>query len=79
MAPAIVVRILALAALCGGLCHGPAVAAGPPSIVLAGANGGVCAAQLEKCIGRCFGSSVCASRCAANDRACRVGAKPVYR
>jgi hypothetical protein len=79
MAPAIAVRVLALIVLCGGLCRGPAAAAGPRPIVLAGANGGVCAAQLERCMGRCFGSSVCASRCAANDRACRVGAKPVYR
>jgi hypothetical protein len=78
MTPAVAVRVLALIVLCGG-SHGLAAAAGPPSIVLAGANGGVCAAQLEKCMGRCFGSSVCASRCAANDRACRVGAKPVYR
>jgi hypothetical protein len=77
MAPTIAVRILALTILCGG-SHGLA-AAGPPSIVLAGANGSVCAAQLEKCMARCSGSSVCASRCATNDRACRVGAKPVYR
>jgi hypothetical protein len=79
MAPAIAVRVLALIVLCGGLRPGLAVGAGAPPIVLAGANGGVCAAQLEKCMGRCFGSSVCASRCAANDRACRVGAQPVYR
>jgi hypothetical protein len=61
-----------LAVLCLGLTFTPA-------LVLAGANGGVCAAQLEKCLSRCFGSAVCQSRCAANDRACRVGAKPVYR
>jgi hypothetical protein len=78
MAPAFAARVLALTVLCGG-SHGLAAAAGPPSIVLVGATGGVCAAQLEKCMARCAGSSVCASRCATNDRACRVGAKPVYR
>jgi hypothetical protein len=79
MTPAIAVRILALTVLCGALCHGLAAADASPPVVLAGANGGVCAAQLEKCMARCSGSSVCASRCATNDRACRVGAKPVYR
>jgi hypothetical protein len=48
-------------------------------IVLAGATGGVCAAQLEKCTARCRGSGVCTERCNANDRACRAGGKPVYR
>ena len=50
-----------------------------PPIVLAGVTGGVCAAQLEKCTARCRGSGVCSERCAANDRACRAGGKPVYR
>ena len=59
-------------ATCG---FAPAAAA---PIVLAGATGGVCAAQLEKCTARCRGSGVCTERCAANDRACRTGAKPVY-
>jgi hypothetical protein len=53
--------------------------AGARPIVLAGATGGVCAAQLEKCTTRCRGSAVCSERCAANDRACRAGGKPVYR
>jgi hypothetical protein len=52
--------------------------AGDPPIVLAGATGGVCAAQFEKCTARCRGSGVCTQRCAANDRACRAGGKPVY-
>jgi hypothetical protein len=74
MTPGVAVRVLAV--LCIGACQGLAAA---PAVVLAGANGGVCAAQLEKCLGRCLGSAVCQSRCAANDRACRVGATPVYR
>jgi hypothetical protein len=53
--------------------------AGQPLIVLAGATGGVCAAQFEKCTARCRGSGVCTERCTANDRACRAGGKPVYR
>jgi hypothetical protein len=53
--------------------------AGERPIVLAGVTGGVCAAQLEKCTARCRGSGVCSERCAANDRACRAGGKPVYR
>ena len=53
--------------------------AGERPIVLAGATGGVCAAQLEKCTARCRGSGVCTERCNANDRACRAGGKPVYR
>jgi hypothetical protein len=57
-------------------CTAPA-AAGP--IVLAGVTGGVCAAQFDKCTARCRGSGVCTARCAANDRACRAGGKPVYR
>jgi hypothetical protein len=52
--------------------------AGGPPIVLAGATGGVCAAQFEKCTARCRGSGVCTERCATNDRACRAGGKPVY-
>jgi hypothetical protein len=72
-------RLLALAVACLAPCGAVAADGAPPPIVLAGATGGVCAAQLEKCMGRCSGSSVCASRCTANDRACRVGAKPVYR
>jgi len=53
--------------------------AGDRPVVLAGATGGVCAAQLEKCTARCRGSGVCTQHCAANDRACRAGGKPVYR
>jgi hypothetical protein len=79
MAPAICGRILALAVLCAMAFVGLAAAAGPPPVVLAGANAGICEAQLSKCMGRCFGSAICASRCAANDKACRVGGKPVYR
>jgi hypothetical protein len=71
-------RLLALAVFCLAPCCAVAAGDSPPPIVLAGATGGVCAAQLEKCMGRCSGSSVCASRCTANDRACRVGGKPVY-
>lgn len=52
--------------------------AGEPPVVLAGVTGGVCAAQFDKCMGRCRGSGVCTQRCAANDRACRAGGKPVY-
>ena len=48
-------------------------------IVLAGVTGGICAAQFDKCTSRCRGSAVCSARCAANDRACRAGGKPVYR
>jgi hypothetical protein len=47
--------------------------------VLAGINGGICAAQFQKCTARCQGSGVCTSRCIANDRACRVGGRPIYR
>ena len=57
----------------------PLPQAGGPPIVLAGATGGVCAAQLEKCTARCLGSGVCTERCDAHDRACRAGGKPVYR
>jgi len=53
--------------------------AAEPLIVLAGVTGGVCAAQLDKCLARCSGSGVCTQRCAANDRACRAGGNPVYR
>jgi hypothetical protein len=53
--------------------------AGDRPVVLAGATGGVCAAQFEKCTARCRGSGVCTQHCAANDRACRAGGKPVYR
>jgi hypothetical protein len=60
----------------GLVCAAPAAAA---PIVLAGATGGVCAAQFEKCTARCRGSGVCTTRCAANDRACRAGGAPVYR
>ena len=75
----VVGRLLALAVLCVAPTCAASAGGAPPPIVLAGATGGVCAAQMEKCMGRCFGSSVCTTRCAANDRACRVGAKPVYR
>ena len=67
---------VAAAALWVSLGFMPAVA---EPIVLAGATGGVCAAQLEKCTARCRGSGVCTERCVANDRACRAGGKPVYR
>ena len=71
------IRVLAAAVLCAG---GYSVTgAGERPIVLAGVTGGVCAAQLEKCTARCRGSGVCSERCAANDRACRAGGKPVYR
>jgi len=56
-----------------------AAGTGERPIVFAGVTGGVCAAQLEKCTARCRGSGVCSERCAANDRACRAGGKPVYR
>jgi hypothetical protein len=69
------IRILAAAVFCAAFTFAPATA---KPIVLAGATGGVCAAQLEKCTARCRGSGVCTERCAANDRACRTGAKPVY-
>jgi hypothetical protein len=74
MHPAI--RILAAAVL--WTAASSVTGAGEPPIVLAGATGGVCAAQLEKCTARCRGSGVCSERCAANDRACRAGGKPVY-
>jgi hypothetical protein len=79
MSADIVGRFLAVAVLCFPPCCAVAADGAPPPIVLAGATGGVCAAQLERCMGRCFGSSVCATRCTANDKACRVGGKPVYR
>jgi hypothetical protein len=69
------VWFIAAAVLCTG-CGSAPVAAEP--IVLAGATGGVCAAQFEKCTARCRGSGVCTERCVANDRACRAGGKPVY-
>jgi hypothetical protein len=72
------VRILASAALCAAASPAPA-AAEPSPIVLAGVTAGVCAAQFDKCTARCRGSGVCTARCEANDRACRVGGKPVYR
>jgi hypothetical protein len=71
------IRILAAALLCTAAIS--VTGAGERPIVLAGATGGVCAAQLEKCTARCRGSGVCTDRCVANDRACRAGGKPVYR
>ena len=71
------VRVLVAAVLAGAPLSLPR--AGEPPIVLAGVSGGVCAAQFEKCTARCNGSGVCTQRCAANDRACRAGGKPVYR
>ena len=68
--------VAAAAVLWASLGFTPGVA---EPIVLAGATGGVCAAQLEKCTARCRGSGVCTERCVANDRACRAGGKPVYR
>jgi hypothetical protein len=68
---------LGTAVLCAA-AFSASVAAERP-IVLAGATGGVCAAQFEKCTARCRGSGVCTERCQANDRACRAGGKPVYR
>jgi hypothetical protein len=53
--------------------------AGERPVVLAGATGGVCTAQFEKCMARCRGSGVCTQHCTANDRACRAGGKPVFR
>jgi hypothetical protein len=70
------IRALVFAVFCAAACAAPA-ATGP--IVLAGVTGGVCAAQFDKCTARCRGSGVCTARCAANDRACRAGGKPVYR
>jgi hypothetical protein len=70
------VRVFAMALLCA-TCFS-VTAAGEPPVVLAGVTGGVCAAQLDKCMARCHGSGVCTARCEANDRACRVGGKPVY-
>jgi len=67
--------IVAVAVL--SVAFGFATAAAKP-IMLAGATGGVCAAQFEKCTARCHGSGVCTERCVANDRACRAGGKPVY-
>ncbi|HXW25363.1 MAG TPA: hypothetical protein VEK73_11480 [Xanthobacteraceae bacterium] len=77
--PGIGVRVLVLAVLCAAPSFGRAAADASPPVVLAGVTGGVCAAQLQKCTGRCRGSGVCTSRCLANDRACRVGGKPIYR
>ena len=71
----IAVRLVAVAVLFGAACS--QIAAEP--IVLAGATGGVCAAQFDKCRARCQGSGVCTAHCAANDRACRAGGKPIYR
>jgi hypothetical protein len=71
------IRVFAAALLCAACFSAPA--AGESPIVLAGVTGGVCAAQLDKCMARCQGSGVCTARCQANDRACRVGGKPVYR
>jgi hypothetical protein len=70
------IRILAAAVL--WTAASSVTGAGEPPIVLAGATGGVCAAQFEKCTARCRGSGVCTERCVANDRACRAGGKPVY-
>jgi hypothetical protein len=71
----IAVRLVVLAVLCGAGCS--QLSAEP--IVLAGATGGVCAAQFDKCTARCQGSGVCTAHCVANDRACRAGGKPIYR
>jgi hypothetical protein len=73
--PAFVLGAVVLAVMCGAICRGAAAA----PIVLAGATGGVCAAQFDKCTARCHGSGVCTAHCVANDRACRAGGKPVYR
>jgi NaMN:DMB phosphoribosyltransferase len=74
--PANALTAVALAVVCGSICRG--VEAEPP-IVLAGITGGVCATQFQKCTARCSGSGVCTHRCVANDRACRVGGKPIFR
>jgi hypothetical protein len=71
------VRFLAAGVLCG--VFGFARAAAEPRMEVAGVTGGVCAAQFDKCTARCRGSAVCTQRCAANDRACRAGGKPVFR
>jgi len=76
MTTAVAVRMSAFAVLVAAACAAPAASA---PIVLAGATGGVCAAQFDKCTARCRGSGVCTQRCVANDRACRAGGKPVYR
>jgi hypothetical protein len=78
MTPDISVRVVVLALCCLMLGAMPA-ATGQLPIVLAGATGGICAAQFDKCMGRCRGSTVCASRCTENDHACRVGGKPRFR
>ena len=70
------VRVFAGTVLCAAAFSVPAAR---EPIVLAGATGGVCAAQFQKCMARCSGSGVCTQRCAANDRACRAGGKPVFR
>jgi len=75
--PANVSTAVVLAVICGSICRGAAAETLP--VVLAGVTGGICAAQFEKCTARCHGSGVCTNRCAANDRACRVGGKPLYR
>jgi len=71
------IGFLAAAVLCG--VFGFALAAAGPRMRVAGVTGGVCAAQFDKCTARCRGSAVCTQRCAANDRACRAGGKPVFR
>ena len=76
MTTGLALRVFAAALLCAAALS--VSRAGEP-IVLAGVTGGVCAAQLDKCMARCSGSAVCTQRCAANDRACRAGGKPVYR
>jgi hypothetical protein len=78
MTPDFSVRIVVLA-LCCLMAYAAPATTGQLPIVLAGATGGVCAAQFDKCMGRCRGSAVCASRCTENDRACRVGGKPTFR
>ena len=79
MIPALSIGLAVLAALGAMPGLGLAAADREPPMVVAGVMRGVCEAQLTKCTSRCRGSAVCTSRCAANDHACRVGGKPVFR
>ena len=79
MLPVGSMRFFLLAALCLMPSVGFAAADLAPPMVLAGVNRGICEAEFTKCTSRCRGSAVCSQRCAANDRACRVGGKPVFR
>jgi hypothetical protein len=79
MIRAIFLPLAAVGALCAVPGLGLAATDRKPPMVVAGVMRGVCEAQLAKCTSRCRGSAVCTSRCAANDHACRVGGKPVFR